>query len=118
MGSTLAGEVLSALSEFSSHTRLYELTFRDQRNGAGLLAEAFAADEELLGVGGVDVIALSTRAKIAHASLLGQEASLQISLADGSRAGFTGYVSQVATLGSDGGLSRYRLRLSPWIWLT
>jgi type VI secretion system secreted protein VgrG len=117
MGSTLAGEVLSALSEFSSHTRLYELTFRDQRNGAGLLAEAFAADEELLGVGGVDVIALSTRAKIAHASLLGQEASLQISLADGSRAGFTGYVSQVATLGSDGGLSRYRLRLSPWIWL-
>jgi uncharacterized protein involved in type VI secretion and phage assembly len=30
---------------------------------------------------------------------------------------FSGYVSQVATLGSDGGLSRYRLRLSPWIWL-
>jgi type VI secretion system secreted protein VgrG len=116
MSSTLAGEVLSALSEFSSHTRLYELTFKHQRNGVGLLVEAFAADEQLLGVGGVDVIALSTRAQIAHA-LLGQEASLQISLADGSRAGFTGYVSQVATLGSDGALSRYRLRLSPWIWL-
>jgi type VI secretion system secreted protein VgrG len=117
MISTLAGKVLSALAELSSHTRLYELSFKDQRNNAGLLVEAFAADEQLLGVGSVDVIALSTRAKIAHPSLLGQQASLQISLADGTRSAFTGYVSQVATLGSDGALSRYRLRLSPWIWL-
>jgi type VI secretion system secreted protein VgrG len=117
MSSAIVGQVLSALSEFSSHSRLYELTFKDQRNGAGLLVEAFAADEQLLGIGGFDVIALSTRAKVAHSSLLGQEACLQISLADGTRAGLSGLVSQMATLGSDGGLSRYRLRLSPWIWL-
>ncbi|MDB5933648.1 MAG: type secretion system tip protein VgrG, partial [Massilia sp.] len=117
MASTLAVQVLSALSEFRSETRLYELTFKDQRTGAGLLVEAFAADEQLLGVGGLDVIALSARAKIAHSSLLGQEACLRISLADGTRAGFSGFISKVATLGSDGALSRYRLRLSPWIWL-
>jgi type VI secretion system secreted protein VgrG len=117
MASTLAVQVLSALSEFRSETRLYELTFKDQRTGAGLLVEAFAADEQLLGVGELDVIALSARAKIAHSSLLGQEACLRISLADGTRAGFSGFISKVATLGSDGALSRYRLRLSPWIWL-
>jgi type VI secretion system VgrG family protein len=112
----LAGQVLTALSEFSSHTRLYELTLENGADAA-LLVEAFAADEQLQGIGTRDVIALSTRANIAHADLLGQQASLEISLADGTRASFSGYVSQVATLGSDGGLSRYRLRLSPWIWL-
>jgi type VI secretion system secreted protein VgrG len=117
MGSSLAGQVLAALSEYSSHTRLYELKFQDRRVGVDLLVEAFAADEQLLGMGTRDVIALSTRANIAHSSLLGQEARLEISLADGTRAGFSAYVSQVATLGSDGRLSRYRLRLSPWIWL-
>jgi type VI secretion system VgrG family protein len=117
MSSTLAGQVLAALSEFSSHTRLYELTFPDRRSNPGLLVEAFAADEQLQGIGTRHVIALSTRASIPHASLLGQEASLEISLADGTRTGFSGYIRQVATLGSDGGLSRYRLRLSPWIWL-
>jgi type VI secretion system secreted protein VgrG len=117
MASKLAGQVLSALSEFSSHTRLYELTFKDQRKDPGLLVEAFAADERLLGIGSLDVIALSTRSKIAHASLLGQEACLRISLVDGTRIGFSGYISKIAKLDSDGGLSRYRLRLSPWIWL-
>ncbi|PIL42593.1 type VI secretion system tip protein VgrG [Massilia eurypsychrophila] len=117
MSSSLAREVLSALSEFSSHTRLYELKFKDERKGASLLVDAFAADEQLLGVGGIDVIALSTRSKIAQASLLGQETCLEISLANGTRASFSGFVSKIASLGSDGGLARYRLRLSPWIWL-
>lgn len=116
MTSTLAGQVLTALSEFSSRTRLYELKLQDGAD-AGLLVETFAADEQLQGIGTRDVIALSTRANIAHSSLLGQAACLEVSLADGTRAGFSGYVSQVATLGSDGGLSRYRLRLSPWLWL-
>jgi hypothetical protein len=57
MSSTLAGQVLAALSEFSSHTRLYELTFPDRRSGAGLLLEAFAADEQLQGISVRDVIA-------------------------------------------------------------
>jgi type VI secretion system VgrG family protein len=115
MSSLLAAQVLTALSEFSSRTRLYELKL--DRRDAGLLVEAFAADEQLQGIGVRDVIALSTRAAIPHSALLGQEATLEISLADGTRAAFGGYVSEVATLGSDGGLTRYRLRLSPWIWL-
>ncbi|HEU4376006.1 MAG TPA: hypothetical protein VFS02_21095, partial [Telluria sp.] len=74
MSSMLAREVLTALSEFSSHTRLYELTFRHSK--VDLMVEAFCADEQLQGIGHRDVITLSTRAKIAPSSLLGLEASL------------------------------------------
>ena len=72
MTSLLAGKVLSALFEFTSNTRLYELKLGDG-DGVSLLVEAFAADEQLQGIGMRDVIALSTRANIAHATLLGKE---------------------------------------------
>ena len=67
-------------------------------------------------VGARDVIVVSTSAHVALASLLGQPASLQVSLADGSRTPFSGDISEAAMLGSEGGLARYRLRLTPWLW--
>ncbi|WP_426211121.1 contractile injection system protein, VgrG/Pvc8 family [Massilia sp. TWP1-3-3] len=39
-----------------------------------------------------------------------------MSLADGTRTSFAADISEVAMLGSEGGLARYRLRLSPWMW--
>jgi type VI secretion system secreted protein VgrG len=120
MTSSLTGQVLTALSEYSSRTRLYELKFDDARAGAALsslLVEAFSADEQLQAIGTRDVIALSIHAAIAHSSLLGQGARLEISLSDGTRARFGGCITEVATLGSDGSLTRYRLRLSSWVWL-
>lgn len=115
--SEIINQVREALSSFTSDTRLYELSFPEQRKSVPLLVEAFAADERVLGVGYRDVIALSTNGNIAHQSVLGQRARLAMSLADRTRAGFGGYVSEVATLGCDGALTRYRLRLSPWIRL-
>lgn len=117
MKTSVINQVREALSGFASDSRLYALTFPDQRKPVPLLVEAFAADECLLGVGHRDVIALSTTGNISHQSLLGQRARLAISLVDCTRAGFGGYVSEVAMLGCDGALTRYRLRLSPWIWL-
>ncbi|MDB5907087.1 MAG: hypothetical protein JWP34_1201 [Massilia sp.] len=117
MNSIGINQVREALAAFSSDSRLYELTLPGQRGAANLLVEAFAADEQLQEIGTRDVIVLSTNSDIAHASLLGKQARLEISLANGTRAGFGGFISQVSTLGSDGGLSRYRLRLSPWTWL-
>ncbi|WP_371860196.1 type VI secretion system Vgr family protein [Pseudoduganella plicata] len=43
-------------------------------------------------------------------------ATLAISLADGTRTTFSGDITQVAMLGSEGGLARYRVRLTPWLW--
>jgi type VI secretion system secreted protein VgrG len=114
MSSVLSRQVTSALAELSGESRLYELKLRD---GPDLLVEAFAADEQVQGVGMRDVIALSTRAQIDPNSLLGKSASFEASLADGSRRAASGYIVEAAKLGSNGGLARYRLRLAPWPWL-
>ena len=116
MSSTSTEKIADALAAFTSATRLYELTIGEDAD-ASLLVEAWAADEQLQAIGARDIIALSTSAHVALASLLGQPASLHISLADGTRTPFSGYISAAAMLGSNGGLARYRLRITPWLWL-
>ncbi|MDN2715821.1 type VI secretion system Vgr family protein [Janthinobacterium sp. SUN120] len=110
-------DIVSAVAAFNGATRLYALAIGDDGQDSGLLVEAFAADERLQELGVREIIALSTNADVALASLLGQPASLQISLADGTRTQFSGYISAAAMLGSNGGLARYRLRITPWLWL-
>ena len=114
---SLTQDIVSAVAGFNGAPRLYALSIGDDGQDSGLLVEAFAADERLQEVGARDIIALSTSAHIALASLLGQPASLHVSLADGTRTQFSGHISEAAMLGSDGGLARYRLRLTPWLWL-
>ena len=114
MSATLIEQVTSAMAQFSSDSRLYALTVGDGSANLGasaLMVEAFAADDQVQGIGGRDVIVVSTDAHIALAPLLGQPASLAVSLADGTRTTFAGDINEVAMLGSEGGLARYRLRL-------
>lgn len=115
MPSALLTQIVTALTRFSSDTRLYELTLASD-DAPDLLVEAFAADDAVHGLGARDIIALSTDAGVALAPLLGTSATLEVSLADGSRTRFSGDVTQVAMLGSEGGFARYRLRLTPWLW--
>lgn len=114
----LAQQLAYALTHFSSETRLYSLTVEDDRSTLGsdvLLVEAFYGDDAVQGLGTRDVIAVSTSAYIAPGTLLGQQASLLISLANGARTRFSGEISEAAMLGSDGGFTRYRLRISSWL---
>lgn len=115
MGTDLAEQIAATLAEFSSATRLFEFRIGDAPSSA-LLVEAYAADDTLLDIPVCDVIALSTSAYLEAEPLLGQAASLQITLADGGQESIGGEICAVSVLGSDGGLARYRLRLSPWIW--
>ncbi|CUI03680.1 type VI secretion system Vgr family protein [Massilia antarctica] len=117
--SVLVEKVTATLALFSSDTRLYGLTIGDGKielGSGGLLVEAFAADDALQGIGGRDIIVVSTDAHLDLASLLGQAASLDVTLADGSRSVFAGEISEAAMLGSEGGLARYRVRMSPWMF--
>ncbi|MEQ6340989.1 MAG: type VI secretion system tip protein VgrG [Gammaproteobacteria bacterium] len=120
--STLFAQIQSLITPFASDKRLYELTLKDTQDShinlgaGGLLVEAFAAVEALHAIGARDIIVLSTHAHIELKTLLGQTASLQVSLSDGTRTTFTGLINQFAALGSDGGLARYRVRLVPWLW--
>lgn len=119
MSIALAQQITSALAEFSSASRLLELVIdkgRARPVRGSLLVEAFAALDALQEVGARDVIVLSTSAHVELEALLGEPAALELSLADGRRERFAGEISEVAMLGSDGGLARYRIRLSPWLW--
>src|SRR4051794_20941674 len=103
MINALMEQLAAALAEFSSTTRLYELTIGDPGRGdaaGAMLVEAFAAGDAVAELGARDVIALSTSACLDTASLLGQPASLAVSLADGSRTSFAGDISEAAMLGS------------------
>lgn len=118
MSAAQLDQVGAALGAFSSITRLYEIKLEGDsaQDADPLLVEAFACDEQLQTPGARDVIVLSTSAQLALAPMLGKLATLQVSLFDGSRASFSGHVSEAAMLGSMGGLARYRLRLTPWLW--
>ncbi|SFC29819.1 type VI secretion system Vgr family protein [Massilia yuzhufengensis] len=115
MSTALTDHIFAALAEFSSASRLYAFKIGDGEEG-GLLVEAFLADDALQALGIRDVIALSTDANLELDRLLGQPAVLEASLADGTRARFGGEISEAAMLGSDGGLARYRIRMSSWLW--
>ncbi len=119
MRNELLTQVYAGLAQFSSASRLYELKLESEGEygSGGLLVEAFLADDALQEVGARELIVLSTSAGVALQSLLGRRAAVQASLADGSRTSFLGYISGAAMLGSEGGLARYRLRLTPWLWL-
>jgi Rhs element Vgr protein len=119
MVNALTEQVTAAFTQFSSTSRLYELTIGDRNadlDADSLLVEAFTGDDAVNELGARDVIALSTSAYVKLESLLGQPASLQMSLADGTRTSFAGEISEAAMLGSDGGFARYRVRISPWLW--
>lgn len=115
MTNGLIGQVAAALAEFSGATRLIDLKI-GERDEYRLLVEAYAAEEAVQEIGQCEVIALSTSAAIPVAALLGQPATLVLSLAHGERARFSGEICAAAMLGSDGGLARYRIRIAPWIW--
>ncbi len=105
-------ELLRSLVCFTSTTRLYALTV----GGDDLLVEAFLADDAIQAIGVRDVIALSTSAYLDLDALLGQPATLAISLADGTRTHFSGFITEAAMLSCDGGFARYCLRIAPWMW--
>lgn len=119
MSMSMSARIRDTLTEFSSKSRLYELRLAAKfaQSGKGeLLVEAFAASEALQEIGARDVIVLSTSVHVALESLLGEAAVLEISLANGTRTSYAGEISEVAMLGSDGGFTRYRIRISPWLW--
>ncbi|MFL6676559.1 MAG: type VI secretion system Vgr family protein [Massilia sp.] len=119
MSTALTEQVLAALTKFESATRLYAFAVEDGSIDIGsgeLLVEAFVADDAVQEIGSRDVILLSTSSFIKLELLLGQGATLEVSLADGTRTSFAGDISEVAMLGSDGGFARYRVRISPWMW--
>ena len=107
---------MAALASPGQHDRLLRLHTPLGRDA--LVAETLHARESLDGGGfRLELTALSTDAHLALDDLLGQPALLELLTAD-SRTDlrpFHGHVTACELLGSNGGLSRYRLVVEPWL---
>jgi len=101
---------------FAPANRLYAL------EGDGALAdlavEAWLGREALSELFEWRIVAVSANARIALESLIGQRVTLTTTLASGTQTKRTGLVRLAEKLGADGSLTRYRLTVVPWFWLT
>ncbi|WP_428825455.1 type VI secretion system Vgr family protein [Azonexus sp. IMCC34842] len=104
------------LEPFISETRLYSLTWRDEA-GPELPVEAWWGQESLSAGFEYCIDLLSTDVHLELKRFIGRAVSLVTRLSDGSTSPRSGYVRAALKLGSDGGFTRYRLIVIPWLWL-
>ncbi|PIF75592.1 uncharacterized protein involved in type VI secretion and phage assembly [Variovorax sp. 54] len=113
-------------AELSQTARLYRLEAPSAASSSSsaaresidaLRVEGWVQREAVSQLSELRIVCLSLRADLALSSLIDQPLTLVTVLADGSLAKRTGLIRAVESLGSDGGLARYRLTLVPWLWL-
>ncbi|WP_449467858.1 type VI secretion system Vgr family protein [Stenotrophomonas humi] len=102
--------MLASLAGLSHHHRLIQL----QGPHDALVVERFEGEESVCGELRLQIDCLSTDAFLDIDPWLEQPLTLKLRLADGSLRQWHGLCTEVAQLGSDGGLARYRLVLEPW----
>jgi type VI secretion system secreted protein VgrG len=96
------------------HARLITLASAQASNlPESLVVEQFTGREAVNELFRFDVDALSTSTNLQLASFIGEELSLNLLQADGTRRAWHGICTDAAWLGADGGVARYRLRLEP-----
>lgn len=111
---------LSALfgTGLSQNARLITLaTAQDSDLPESLMAERFAGREAVNELFCFEVDALSVSTDLDLDQFLGEEITLKLLLAGGSRRAWHGICTDAAWVGADGGVARYRLRLEPALHL-
>ncbi|MEZ0470342.1 type VI secretion system Vgr family protein [Luteimonas salinilitoris] len=107
---SLAREALAALAVPSQHARLIQL----DAPVSGLVVERFDGNEAVCAPFRFDIDVFSTSAFLSPDDLLEQPLGLRLRRADGAHRRWHGLCTEVAPLGADGGLARYRLTMEPW----
>jgi type VI secretion system secreted protein VgrG len=98
----------------SQHARLFTLASAQNRAlPESLMAERFVGREGVNELFAFDVDALSVSTNLDLTMFIGEELTIALQQADGSRRAWHGLCTQAAWLGADGGVARYRLRLEP-----
>jgi type VI secretion system secreted protein VgrG len=98
----------------SQHARLITLaTAQDSELPESLMAERFTGREAVNELFSFEVDALSVSTDLELDQFLGEEITLKLLQADGSRRAWHGICTDAGWVGADGGVARYRLRLEP-----
>ena len=106
---------LAQAVRLSGERRLHELSIEGSADE--LLVHAWSLREVLGEPFELQVVALGEDAGLDIAGLLHRPATLWTTQADGSRAARSGLVTGASAEDGDGALTRYRLRIEPWIAL-
>jgi type VI secretion system secreted protein VgrG len=102
----------------SQHARLITLaSVQDSTLPEALMPERFTGREAVNELFRFDIDALSPSTDLELVSFIGEEITLKLLQADGTRRAWHGICTDAAWLGADGGLARYRLRLEPGLAL-
>jgi type VI secretion system secreted protein VgrG len=102
----------------SQNARLVTLaTAQGSKLPESLAVEAFRGREAVNELFRFDIDALSVSTDLDLDVFLGEEITLKLLLADGSRRAWHGVCTEAAWLGADGGVARYRLGLAPALHL-
>jgi type VI secretion system secreted protein VgrG len=114
----IAALIPSALGLFgtglSQHARLLTLaSAQDSSLPEALVPERFAGREGVNELYAFEVDALSTSTNLDLNQFIGEELTVTLLQADGSRRAWHGICTEAAWLGADGGTARYRLLLEP-----
>ncbi|MET3133012.1 type VI secretion system secreted protein VgrG [Oxalobacteraceae bacterium GrIS 1.11] len=114
----MAGDIAASLGLFgtglSQHARLITLaTAQDSGLPESLMAEQFTGREAVNELFRFELDALSTSTELDRDSFIGEEITLKLLQADGSRRAWHGICTDAAWMGADGGVARYRLLLEP-----
>ncbi|MBV2194449.1 MAG: type VI secretion system tip protein VgrG, partial [Azonexus sp.] len=98
---------------FTQHARLLEL--KTALPDAALIVERFNGHEAISESFRFEIDCVSTNAYFDLKPLIGEEITLRLLQADGSKRSWHGYLTQAMQLGADGGLARYRLIMEPFL---
>lgn len=100
---------------FSAESRLFRLDGEGAMSS--LQVEGWIAREGLSTLSEMRVVALAEDAALDLNDMVSRPATLWTTRADGTEAGRSGVVRAAEMLGGNAGMARYRLTLSPWLWL-
>jgi type VI secretion system secreted protein VgrG len=81
-----------------------------------LLLQGFTGREGLSRLFHFQVDLLSANNAISFADIVGARVTLKVSLADGSKRYFNGFVSRFAQSASDARFTHYQMEVVPWLW--
>jgi type VI secretion system VgrG family protein len=117
--SFLEGTLADLLRQWRTDTRLYTLASasRERPLPADLMVESFVLHDAVSEPFSLYLNALVLDAHVELKQLYARPITLLTTLADGSQARRSGYVTEAWSLQSDGGLARKALLVRPWIAL-
>ncbi len=117
--SAVHGALAALIGQWGTDARLYTLSAPDRQSTlpADLMVESFVLHEAISQPFSLYINALVLDSHVELKRLTAQPITLHATLADGSRARRSGYVTQADALESDGGFARKGLLVQPWIAL-